>query len=643
MRRLASSQASDRRLRTWTCAAFVLLLQTAIACAADGAERHGISAFGDLKYPPDFKHFEYVNPDAPKGGRIAQLGSGATLTFDSFNAFILKGDAAQGLPLLFDSLMVRAYDEPDAVYGLIARSVVRAPDGLSITFHMRPEAKFADGTPVTANDPVFTLKTLKEKGHPQYRLALRDVVDVIADGPLTVRYVFKGKQTRDLPQIVATLPVLSAAFYATRTFDMTTLEPPLGSGPYAIGDFKQGTFVTYKRRPDYWAKDLPVNRGQHNFDEVRYEYFRDRTASLESLKAGAYDLREEFTAKDWSTAYDVPQVKDGRLVRATLRDESPSGAQGFFINTRKSKFSDPRVRKALNFAFDYEWTNRNLFYNLYIRTNSYFENSPLKAEGRPSKEELALLEPYRDQLPQEVFEDPFLAPVTQGSWGDRANLREAQRLLHEAGWSLDNQDPADKTCGVVCRAVRVTFAEPRPPSVRNEKGETLDVEFLTNEPSFERIIAPFVRNLRAIGIRASIRRVDSAQYERRVKGLDFDIITTRFSMRLTPGVELKDFFSSESARMDGTRNLAGIASPVVDAMVDKVLEANTREELVTATHALDRVLRSGHYWIPHWYKASHTLAYWNKFSRPSVKPKYARGLPETWWYDTEKAAKLAAR
>jgi microcin C transport system substrate-binding protein len=642
MRRLAFSQAFDRPLRTWICAAFALLLQTAIA-GAEGIDRHGISAFGDLKYPPDFKHFDYVNPDAPKGGRIAQVGPGATLTFDSFNAYILKGDSAQGLPLLFDSLMVRAYDEPDAVYGLIARSAVRAADGMSITFHMRREAKFADGSPVTSNDVVFTLKTLKEKGHPAYRIALRDVADAIADGPHTVRYVFKGKQTRDLPQIVATLPVLSATFYATRNFDQTTLEPPLGSGPYAIGDFKQGTYVTYKRRADYWAKDLPVNRGQHNFDEVRYEYFRDRTASLESLKAGAYDLREEFTAKDWSTAYDIPQVKEGRLVRATLRDESPSGAQGFFINTRRGKFSDPRVRKALNYAFDYEWTNRNLFYNLYIRTNSYFENSPLKAEGQPSKQELALLEPYRDQLPSEVFDDPFLAPVTQGSWGDRANLREAQRLLHEAGWSLDNKDPADQTCGMVCRAVRVTFAEPRPPSVRNEKGETLDVEFLTNEPSFERIIAPFVRNLRAIGIRASIRRVDSAQYERRVKALDFDIITTRFSMRLTPGVELKDFFSSESARMDGTRNLAGIASPVVDAMVDKVLEADTRGELETATHALDRVLRAGHYWIPHWYKASHTLAYWNKFSRPGVKPKYARGIPETWWYDAEKAAKLAAR
>jgi len=644
MNGLASSQARNCRCRAWACAAIAILaLHSPAAYAVDGVERHGLSAFGDLKYPPDFKHFDYVNPNAPKGGRFSQIGSGATLTFDSFNGFILKGDAAQGLSLLFDSLMVRAFDEPDAVYGLIARSAVPAPDGLSVTFTLRPEAKFADGTPVTSKDVAFTLKTLKEKGHPQYRLALRDVVDAVADGPRLVRYVFKGNQTRDLPVIVATLPVLSSAYYATRTFDVTTLEPPLGSGPYAIGDFKQGTYITYKRRPDYWAKDLPVIRGQHNFDEVRYEYFRDRTASLESLKAGAYDFREEFTAKDWSTAYDIPQVKEGRLVRTTLRDESPSGAQGFFINARKGKFADPRVRKALNYAFDYEWTNRNLFYGLYLRTNSYFENSPLKAEGKPSNEELALLEPYRSQLPPEVFEDPFLAPVTQGSWGDRANLREAQRLLHEAGWSLDNQDPADKTCGVVCRTVRITFADPRPPSVRNDKGETLDVEFLTNEPTFERIIAPFVRNLKAIGIRASIRRVDSAQYERRVKSLDFDVITTRFSMRLTPGVELKDFFSSESARMDGTRNLAGIASPVVDAMVDKVLEARTREELVTATHALDRVLRAGHYWVPHWYKASHNLAFWNKFSWPSVKPKYARGAPETWWYDAEKAAKLTAR
>jgi microcin C transport system substrate-binding protein len=643
MSRLAVAQAWRGRYRVWSGAAVALVLQASLACAADGVERHGLSTFGDLKYAANFEHFEYVNPKAPKGGRISQMGPGATLTFDSFNPFILKGDSAQGLQLLFDALMARAHDEPDAVYGLIARSAVVAPDRQSVRFNLRREAKFADGTAVTSKDVVFSLKTLKEKGHPQYRLSLRDVVDAVAEGPLAVRYQFKGNQTRDLPQIVATLPVLSSAYYASRPFDVTTLETPLGSGPYTIGDFKQGTYVTYKRRPDYWAKDLPVNRGRYNFDEVRYEYFRDRTASLEGLKAGAYDFREEFTARDWTTAYNVAAVKDGRLIRATLRDDSPSGAQGFFINTRRGKFADPRVRKALNYAFDYEWTNRNLFYGLYLRTNSYFENSPLKAEGKPTAEELALLEPHRDKLPADAFEDVFQSPVTQGSWGDRANLREAQRLLQEAGWSLDNLDPAEKTCGLFCRVVRVAAAETRVASVRNAKGETLDLEFMTTDPSFERVILPYVRNLAAIGIRASVRRVDSAQYERRVKSLDFDIITTRFSMRLTPGVEIKEFFGSEASRMDGTRNLAGIANPVVDAMVDKVLEAKTREELVTATRALDRVLRAGHYWVPHWYKASHNLAFWNKFGWPAVKPKYDRGAPETWWYDAEKAAKVATR
>lgn len=643
MTQLALPQALIRRCRTCSLAVAALLLQAVSAAAVDAQARHGLSAFGDLKYPADFKNFEYVNPDAPKGGRLSQVGPGATLTFDSFNGFILKGDAAQGLGLLFDSLMVRALDEPDAVYGLVARSATLAPDGMAVTFQMRPEAKFADGSPVTSKDVVFSFNTLKEKGHPQYRLALRDVTEAVAEGPRAVRYIFKGSRVRDLPVIVATLPILSAAYYDKRPFDSTTLEPPLGSGPYSIGDFRQGTYITYKRRTDYWGKDLPVNRGQNNFDEVRYEYFRDRTASLESLKAGAYDFREEFTARDWSTAYDVPSVREGRLMRTTLRDESPSGAQGFFINSRRAKFSDPRVRRALAYAFDYEWTNRNLFYGLYLRTNSYFENSPLKAEGKPSPAELALLEPFREQLSPEVFDDAILAPVTEGSWGDRANLREAQRLLQEAGWSLDNADPADKTCGILCHVARVASPEQRPTSVRNAKGETLDVEFLINEPSFERIIAPYVRNLRLIGVRASIRRVDSAQYERRVKGLDFDMVTTRFSMRLTPGVELKDFFGSESAKMDGTRNLAGISSPVVDAMVDKILEAKSRDDLVTATRALDRVLRAGHYWVPHWYKASHTIAFWNKFSWPSVKPKYARGVPETWWYDAEKAAKLTAR
>jgi ABC-type oligopeptide transport system, periplasmic component len=591
------------------------LLAAASGVAADEA-RHGLSAFGELKYGPDFQHFDYVNPNAPKGGRLAHIGPAATITFDSFNPFILRGDAAQGLDLLFDSLMVRAMDEPDAVYGLVAKTAKLAPDRRSVTFQMRPEAKFSDGSPLTAEDVVFTFETLKTKGHPHYRILLRDVVRAEALGPHEVRFVFQGENLRDLPLTVATLPILSKAYYATREFDQTTLEPPLGSGPYRISDFKQGSYTTFKRREDYWAKDLPVNRGRYNFDEIRYEYFRDRTAALESLKAGAYDLREEFTAKDWATSYDIPQVKDGRIVLLTLPDESPSGAQGFFLNNRRAKFSDRRVRKALDYAFDFEWTNANLFYSLYTRTASYFENSEMKATGKPSPEELALLEPYRDQLPPEVFDEPYVPPVSDGSGSDRRLLRTAAKLLEEAGWELKGNQ-------------RV-----------NKNGEVLSIEFLVYEPTFERVIAPYIKNLKSLGIDAYIRRVDPAQFERRVKAFDFDIITQRFSMRLTPGAELLNFFGSEAADTEGSFNRAGIKNPVVDALAQKALEARTREELVTAIRALDRVLRAGHYWVPQWYKASHHIAYWNKFGRPETKPKYDRGIVDTWWYDAEKASKL---
>ncbi len=586
------------------------------ATSADEIESHGLSAFGELKYGPDFQHFDYVNPNAPKGGRLAHIGPAATITFDSFNPFILRGDAAQGLDLLFDSLMVRAMDEPDAVYGLVAKTAKLAADRRSVTFQLRPEAKFSDGSPVTAEDVVFSFDVLKTKGHPHYQILLRDVVRAEALGPHEVRYVFRGENLRDLPLTVATLPILSKAYYATREFDQTTLEPPLGSGPYRISDFKQGSFTTFKRREDYWAKDLPVNRGRYNFDEIRYEYFRDRTAQLESLKAGAYDLREEFTSKDWATAYDIPQVKDGRMVLLTLPDESPSAAQGFFINNRKPKFSDRRVRKALDYAFDFEWTNNNLFYSLYTRTASYFENSDMKATGKPSPEELALLEPYRDQLPPEVFEEAYASPVSDGSGSDRRLLRTAAKLLEEAGWELKGNQ-------------RV-----------NKNGEVLSIEFLIYEPTFERIIGPYIKNLKALGIDAHIRRVDPPQFERRMKAFDFDIITLRFSMRLTPGAELLNFFGSEAADTEGSFNRAGIKSPVVDALAMKALEAQSREELVTAIRALDRVLRAGHYWVPQWYKASHHIAYWNKFGRPETKPKYDRGIVDTWWYDAEKAAKL---
>ena len=415
---------------------------------------------------------------------------------------------------------------------------------------------------------------------------------------------------------MAGLSVLSKAYYATREFDQTTLTPPLGSGPYKIGDFKQGTFVSYRRRDDYWGKDLPVNRGRHNFEELRYEYYRDRTAGLESFKAGEFELREEFTARDWATAYDIPAIRDGRMQRLVMPDGSPSGAQGYFLNTRRSKLGDIRVRKALDYAFDFEWTNKNIFYGLYQRTESFFENSDMKATGMPSPLELALLEPFRGQLPAEVFAEPYKSPVSDGSGQDRKLLREAGRLLDEAGWKVKD-------------GKRV-----------NAKGEVLELEFLIVDPSQERTLTSYVKNLQAIGVSATIRRVDAAQYQRRVKSFDFDVLTTRYALRLTPGLELRSFWSSEAAKTDGSPNLAGISHPAIDALIAKVTEAKSRDELKTATRALDRVLRAGHYWVPQWFKAAHNVAYWDKFGRPAVKPRYDRGIIDTWWYDAEKAARL---
>jgi microcin C transport system substrate-binding protein len=610
-------RARTRRGLKWAgglAAALATLL--AVAVPAHAEPRHGLSIFGDLKYPADFKHFDYVNPNAPKGGRLSTIGTSALTTFDSFNGFILKGDAAQGLGATFDSLMARATDEPDSMYGLVASSADVAPDRSSVTFKLRPEAKFSDGTQVTASDAAFTFEALKTKGHPNYRVAMRDIVSAEAIDPTTIRYTFQGDQTRDLPLLVAGLPILSKAYFATRNFEESTLEPMLGSGPYKVDDFKQGTFVSYKRREDYWAKDLPVNRGRNNFDEIRYEYYRDRTAALESFKAGAYDLREEFTARDWLNAYDIPAVKDGRMIKVTLQDDNPSGTQGFFLNLRRAKFADVRVRRALDLLFDYEWTNANIFSNAYKRTHSYFENSEMKAMGKPAPEEVALLEPYRSQLPPEVFGEPYVPPVSDGSGKDRKLLREADALITAAGYTVKDGRRA------------------------NDKGEGLDIEFLITDPSSERIVGPYTENLKRIGINANMRRVDEAQYQRRVKEFDFDVVTTRFVMSSTPGTELKSIFASETADMSGSRNLAGIKNPVADALIDKIITAKSRAELNFAARALDRVLRANHYWVPHYYKGTHTIAYWDKFDRPAVKPRFARGIEDTWWVNAEKAAKL---
>ncbi len=608
-------------MKTRLLALLLTIITTSTAMA--GTKSHGLSAFGDLKYPADFKHFDYVNPQAPKSGRMTMIGPAGTSTFDSFNGYIIKGIPAQGLGYLsrvrtlFDSLMVRAYDEPDAVYGLVAHTAELSDDKKSVTFYMRPEAKFSDGTPVTAEDVAYTYKLLKEKGHPGYSTPLQDVVKAEVIDKHTIRYTFKGEKIRDLPRVVATLPIFSKAYYTKNEFDKTSLKPPLGSGPYLISKHKQGTSVTYKRRKDYWAKDLPVNVGQYNFNELRYEYFRDRNVEFEALKNGTIELREEFTSKVWMTQYNFDALKQGKVIRATLSDKSPSGAQGFFLNTRKPHLKDPRVREAIGLAFDFEWTNKNLFFRLYDRTHSYFENSDMKAEGLPSKEELTLLEPFRKQLPEAVFTKPaYSPPVSNGSGRDRKLLRKATKLLREAGWTVKDKK-------------RV-----------NAKGKQLKIVFLTEaQPTTIRIITPYLKNLKALGINASIRTVDPSQYIQRVKNFDFDIIIERFSMSLTPGVGLRNYMASENADKIGSNNLAGIKDPVVDALIVKAIKAKNRNELKTVIRALDRVLRAGHYWVPHWYKASHNVAYWNKFSAPKIKPDFARGIIDTWWYDSQKAKK----
>jgi len=598
-------------LHTLGAALLVLFLTAGPAAPAERA--HGLSAFGDLALPPDFDHFPYADPDAPKGGTLSLIGWGGVTTFNSLNNYILKGDAAQGLELLFDSLMVRAANEPDAVYGLVAESAEVADDGMSVTFHLRPEARFADGSPLTADDVAFSFETLKEKGHPLYHQMLRDVVKAEALDPQTVRYTFQGDLVRDLPLTVAGLPIFSKTYYATQPFDETTLEPPLGSGPYVVDKFAQGRTIVYKRDPDYWAKDLPVNKGRWNFDKIVFEYFRDRTAGMEAFKAGTYDFREEFTSKVWATEYGFPAIRDGRVKKEVLPDETPSGTQGFFINTRRDKFKDKRVREALGLVFDFEWTNRNMFYGLYDRTESFFENSPMEAEGAPSDAERVLIESLDVEVPDGVLAPVVMPPKSDGSGQDRALLRAAGTLLDEAGWHVQN-------------GKRV-----------NDKGEQLTIEFLTFEPTFERIIAPYVKNLTLLGIDARIRRVDPAQYQQRLKNFDFDVTTQRYVMRNTPGVELRSYFGSQSADLSGSLNLAGVKDPAVDALIEKVVAAKTREDMTVAARVLDRTLRAGHYWVPHWYKGSNTVAYWDKFSRPETKPKYDRGILDTWWFDEAKA------
>ena len=580
-----------------------------------------MSAFGDLKYPADFPNFTYVNPSAPKGGVFSQIGPNRQFnqsfqTFNSLNSFILKGDAAQGMELTFATLMVRSGDEPDAMYGLAARSVRISDDGLTYQFTLRAQAKFHDGTPLTAHDVAWSLTTLKEKGHPIITQQLRDFRGAEATDDRTVIVRFAEKRGRDVPLFVAALPIFSRTYYSKKPFDESTLDIPLGSGAYKVGRFQVGHFIEFERVKDWWGADLPVSRGQSNFDALRFEYYRDREVGFEGFTAKNYLFREEFTSRTWATRYDFPAFKNGRVKRDVLPDDTPSGAQGWFINTRRDKFKDRRLREALIDAFDFEWTNKNIMYGSYDRTHSVFQNSPMMAKGKPDAAELALLEPFRGKLPDEVFGEPYVPPVTDGSGQDRQWLRRGAQLLDDAGYTLKN-------------GKRVL------PS-----GKPITIEFLIDEPTFQPHHLPYIKNLGILGIDATLRVVDPVQYRARVDGFDFDITVERFSFSETPGDALRTFFSSQAAATKGTQNLAGIADPAVDALVDIIIAAKTRAELTAACKALDRVIRAGRYWIPHWYKASHWIAYWDVFGRPASKPRYFRGIPETWWFDRDKAAKL---
>ncbi|MBR0719338.1 extracellular solute-binding protein [Bradyrhizobium liaoningense] len=585
---------------------------------------HGISAFGDLKYPADFRQFDYVNVDAPKGGAFSLIPSVRAYnqsyqTFNSLNAFILKGDGAQGMDMTFVSLMARANDEPDAMYGLAAKSVQISPDKLVYRFTMRPEAKFHDGTRLTAHDAAFSLTALKEKGHPLIIVQMRDMVSAEALDDATLVVTFAPKRARDVPLFVASLPIFSKAYYATRAFDESTLDVPLGSGPYKVGKFEVNRYIEYERVKDWWAADLPVCRGSFNFDVVRYEFYRDRDVAFEGFTGKNYLYREEFTSRIWATRYDFPAVKDGRVKLEITPDDTPSGAQGWFINTRRDKFKDPRVREALTYAFDYEWTNKTIMYGAYARTVSPFQNSDLMVTGGPpTPEELRLLEPFRGQVPDEVFGEPFVPPVSDGSGQDRALLRKAQQLLNEAGL-------------VVKDGKRLL-----------PNGEVFRIEFLAEEPSLQPHHAPYIKNLGTLGIDASLRLVDAVQYRARVEDFDFDMTIQRFSMSATPGDAMRAFFSSQAAATKGSYNLAGVASPAIDAMIEKIMAADSREELTVACRAFDRLFRAGRYWVPQWYNKTHRLAYWDQYSHPAKLPRYANGVgaPEIWWSDAAKAARI---
>jgi microcin C transport system substrate-binding protein len=591
----------------------------AIVHADDGEWRHGLSLFGELKYGPDFQHFDYVNPDAPKGGLFRQSSIG---TFDSLNPFNIRGTPAAGAGFLFDTLMSGALDEPSSEYGLIAESVRYPDDYSSVTYRLRPEARFHDGEPIKVEDVIWSLAALKS-AHPFYNAYYRHVERAEQTGEREVTFYFDEAGNRELPQITGQLYVLPRHWWEgeddrgrERDFNASTLEPLLGSGPYRIGRVQAGRTIAYERVEDYWAADLPVNVGKYNFDEVRFEYFRDQTVAQEAFRGGAFDLMMENSARRWATGYDFPAVHRGDVVLETFRTLQAEPMQAFIFNTRRAKFEDPRVRQAFNYAFDFEWMNANIFYNQYERTNSFFENSELAAQGLPDGKELEILEEIRDLVPAEVITEEYRNPVGGDTRQTRENLRQAGQLLREAGWEV--------RAGVLTNP---------------ETGDRMRVEFLLVQPDMERVVNPYLRNLQRLGIEGTIRVVDVSQYRNRLDNFEFDMVVGSFPQSLSPGNEQRDFWGSEAADTPGSRNLIGIKNPAVDHLIDKIIFAEDREELVAASRALDRVLLWNHYLVPQFYSPDIRTARWNRFGVPEDMPDY--GFSTTiWWWDEDKAASV---
>lgn len=613
-------KSASLALTTLLCAGALALALSPATAQDETAEQsagvtpqHGIAMHGAVKYPADFEHLDFVNPDAPKGGTLEQHVVGS---FDSLNPFIVKGSPAAGMSfmrsgLVYESLMQNAWDEPFSLYGIIAESIELPEDRSWVAFTLRPEAKWHDGKPITAEDVKWTFDTLLEHGTPFFKAYWGDVKEVTVESERRVKFDFSVAGNAELPLIIAEMSVLPKHFWEGKDFSQSSLEKPLGSGPYKVGKVDTGRSIEYVRAENWWGKDLPFWKGQYNFDRLVYDYYRDPNIALEAFFAGEYDVREENTAKLWDSAYNAPPVLDGRIVKEEIENGRPAGMQAFIMNIRRPVFSDIEVRKALSYAFDFEWSNKQFASGSYTRTDSYFENSDLASGGLPEGQELEILEKYRGQIPDEVFTETYLPPKTDGSGNPRANLRKAAQMLDAAGWTLGED------------------------GIRTKNGQRLSFEIIDTNPVFERWVLPFTQNLKRLGVEANFRIVDPAQYQNRIVEYDFDMTVGSFGQSSSPGNEQRDFWGSEKADIPGTRNYIGIKDTVVDEMIEGIIQAESRENLVAKTRAMDRVLLAGHYVIPMWHYPKWRIAYWNKLERPENLSPISPLIANTWWNEAE--------